>query len=315
MVLQITSSTTASGEYAYFSFTATRGENVGMGITDLVVTDTSMNPSTYAMVTIYKPDGSIWQSAFCSNSTDFNLSNVPVTGTYIVMAQPSPYGTGTLSFKATLSDDLVIPLIANTPADMGLNRNGQHGRWTFDAIAGSTLGIQVGIVSMAPTDRALGLGIIAPDGTRFEYSFTRSGTTFNLVNLPATGTYTVHANPQDGAKAALSATLLPSTSVVVPRGGTSSIISTTASGQYAYFSFAAKKGENLGLGITDVVIADTVADPSTFVVATVYKPDGSSWQTIRFADHSDFNLIRCSCRWHVYSNDTAFSLRNRNTQL
>ena len=219
-----TISTTSSGQYADFSFTATRGENLGLGITNLVVKDTSANASTYAMVMIYNPDGSLWQSASCSSDYDINLSNVPMTGTYIVRVQPYPYGTGILSFTVTLSDDLVIPLIANTPSPMALSRNGQHGRWTFNATAGSTVGVKVGLTNILPANRALGLGIFAPDGTRFEYSFTRSGTTFNLTNLPVTGTYTVHANPQDGATAELSATLVPSDSVVIPINGASNNI-------------------------------------------------------------------------------------------
>ena len=78
------------------------------------------------------------------------------------MIQPSPYGTGTLSFKATLSDDLVIPLAANTPTDMVVSRNGQNGRWTFDAVAGSTVHVQVNVISTTPANQALGLGGVRP---------------------------------------------------------------------------------------------------------------------------------------------------------
>ena len=277
-----TISTTASGQYAYLNFVATQGENLGLGISNLVVTDTSTpNHSTYAYVTVYKPDGSTWASnASCQGGAcDLNLGNAPVTGTYTVIVRTQPYGTGTLSFDATLSDDLVVPLPANTATAMGLSRNGQNGRYTFDATAGTTVGIQVGGIATTPASQSLALTVLKPDGTTLTTSSTVAGTTFNLANLPATGTYTVFVDPGKGATANLSATYVSSGSTVVPVGGTSTTISTTASGQYAYLNFAATQGENLGLGISNLVVTDTSTPSSSYAYIYVYKPDGTSWKS------------------------------------
>jgi myo-inositol-hexaphosphate 3-phosphohydrolase len=272
-------STTASGQYAYFNFTATQGENLGLGINDLVITDTSTNKSTYVYVTVYKPDGTTWTSnGSCQGGAcDLNLGNAPMTGTYSVMVQPYPYLTGTMSFTATLSDDLVVPLPANTVTTMSLSRNGQNGRYTFDATAGTTVGVQIGGITTTPANQTVGLKVLKPDGTTLASASASAGYTFNLANLPVTGTYIVFVDPANGATAALSAMYVASGSAVVPTGGTPASISTTASGQYAYFNFTATQGENLGLGISNLVITDTSTNKSTYAYVTVYKPDGTAW--------------------------------------
>jgi hypothetical protein len=58
-------------------------------------------------------------------------------------------------------------------------------------------------------NQSVALSVLKPDGTALSGASTSTptGTTFNLANLPATGTYTVFVDPAIGATAALSGTL------------------------------------------------------------------------------------------------------------
>jgi hypothetical protein len=200
--------TTLGGQHAYFSFSGTAGENLGLGISNFVLSNTTY---IYAYLTVYRPDGAVLVNAincFASNGgCDASLSNLPATGTYSVVMRPVSTTDGTqMSFTATVSHDVALSLSPNSPQAVNLSRNGQRGRLTFTGTAGSTIALQIGGITTVPASRILYLGVLRPDGTVLTSTTATSGTTFNLANLPTTGAYTLFIIPYYGATANLTVT-------------------------------------------------------------------------------------------------------------
>lgn len=261
-------STMATGQYGYFKFTATAGQNLGLGITALTFSPTSVY---YGIASVYKPDGSYLTTTNCYSAPAYNgctisLSNLQA-GTYSVLLAPN--GVATMSFNATLTTDVTASLSANTPYTLNLAQPGREGRLTFTATAGQYLALAVGDLSTTPTNQYVTLNVYKPDGTQLESVPARTGYTFNLPNLAA-GTYTLTVIPAYAATTATMQVTLQTGTVVTTNGGTRSI-STTATGQYGYFKFTATAGQNLGLGIGDLTFNPTSSGGSV----SVYKPDGS----------------------------------------
>jgi hypothetical protein len=275
----VSASAAVSGQYTYFTFTATQGANLGLGISNLTVTDTSTPRSSAAYVAVYAPDGTSWNyNPSCQPpACDVNLGAAPVAGTYTVVVQPYPFGTGTLGFDATLSNDWVVPLPANTTTAMNLSRSGQNGRFTFDAVAGTTIAVQIGGITTTPANQLVTLAVLKPDGFILAGTANATGYTFNLTNLPATGTYTVFVDPANGATASLSATYVANPNTPLPVGGSPVSASAAVSGQYTYFTFTATQGANLGLGLSNLTVTDTSTPRSSAADVAIYAPDGTSW--------------------------------------
>jgi hypothetical protein len=194
----------------YFGFSATAGDNIGIGISNLTMQNSYYG---YAYVYVYGPDGSRLGTYVQCNGAyggcDVNLSNLPTTGLYGVVVQSASARDEpnlTMSFTATVSHDQVTPLTAGTPVTANLSRNGQNGRFTFSGTAGATATVQISGLSTTPSGRLAYLTVYGPDGTSLSSGSTSSSYTFNLTNLPATGTYTVFVNPQLGSTATLQVT-------------------------------------------------------------------------------------------------------------
>ena len=210
--VSLTVTTAVADQSKRFTFSATAGDNLGVGITNL----TKVNGSgsyPYVLAYVYKPDGTLWVSnsncQVANGGCDLNLVNVPTTGVYsVVVLPPNPPSEPnlTMSFTATVSHDLVTALTANAPASVSLSRAGQNGRFTFAGTAGTTVALQIAGVSTTPSGRSVSLTVYKPDGTSLSTTSTATGYTFNLANLPTTGTYTVFVDPWYGASAGLQVT-------------------------------------------------------------------------------------------------------------
>ena len=171
---------------------------------------------------------------------------------------------------------------------------GQNGRYTFSGTAGASMGLQIGGLTTTPSGKAVGLTVLKPDGTTLATGTTNGGFGFNLANLPATGTYTLFVDPQSGVPATITANLVDSASAAVAVDGSSGAISTMSMpGSYGYFTFTATQGENIGLGIRDLVVGNTSGDS---IQVFVYKPDGTQLAS------------NASCR--VYYGGCDFNLSN-----
>ena len=260
-----------TGQSKRLTFTAGVGENLGLGISNLVAN----NANGLVQVTVYKPDTTTWQFNYCyAPHCNLLLFNAPINGVYTVEIAPYNNSTATFSLSATLSDAVVMPLPATvTPTTMNLSRFGQTGIYTFSGMAGQQIALQFAVPSGNP---AIGFQAYNPDGSTLIGAGVNTTNTFNLT-LSQTGIYTIDVwlGNNNGTPSSVIATLgVDPAPAAVSANGDSTTTATQVGGQYGYFTFNASAGENLGLGISNLVI-----NGAGSVLVSVNLPNGALWQS------------------------------------
>lgn len=262
-----------SGQSTRSTFTATAGQSLGLGISGGTWTPTS---GTYA-VFIYQPDGLVLGGSgkICyasSGDCDFNLVNLPATGTYSIEVSPSNGTTG--GYTATLSSEAMGTLTPGTPFNLSLSRAGQNGRLSFSGTAGQSVGIEVAGFVTTPAGKTASITVYKPDGTTLALggaTSSNSGGFIYLANLPVTGTYTVFIDPSLGATGTMQVTLDPGLPLEID--GPPITATWTIAGETPRLTFTGTAGQNLGLGISGFTLNPSA---STYATVFIYKPDGTA---------------------------------------
>jgi len=187
------------GEGARLNFSATAGENLGLGITGLVLSPSSV---TRVDFTLYKPDGTGLSSGHCyTNATEctVNLANVPVTGSCSVIVQPASGATGAM--QVWMSHDVSGTLVVGAPTSVALARPGQNARLTFAGTAGQTLRLNWSGVAITGAAGNVSGSVINPSGVTVAVLQFANGVAggYDIPALLATGSYTVFIDPPVGA--------------------------------------------------------------------------------------------------------------------
>jgi YD repeat-containing protein len=263
-----THATTLPGEGVYLSFDAGAGQHLGLGISDLTVSS-----GAYVDVTAYKPDGSVLALGNChadNNGCDLNLPNL-TAGRYAIAITPSDAGQ-TMQFQATLSSDASVALPRNAATAMALPRRGQNGRMGFSGVLGEIIAVQVASQSTTPLDRSVYYRIYKPDGSVLASMGVLSGKTINL-ELPATGNYQLYVDPEYGATSSAQVTLTTGVLGEMELDAGTGRYETTQAGTSVTLTINASAGQNLGLGLSDLVL-----NTGSYVDVYVYKP-GGDWLT------------------------------------
>ncbi len=260
-------STVLPGQSAYVTFQASAGQQIGLGISDLAVSSGS-----YVSVYTYRPGGVTAGSGTCSVSNGgcaFNINAVE-TGIYSVVVTPQS-ASQTMSFKATISQDLVATLERDAPFDLVLPRRGQNQRLNFNGQAGEALSLQVAGQTSVPSGRSVYYRVYKPDGSALN-SFSTTNLGAMDMRLPVTGTYQVLVEGGSGESVVARVTL--STGDTQQVGGSPGSLQTAFGGQPVYATFQAAAGQQLGIGIYDLVLST-----GTSLGAAVYRPNGTSATT------------------------------------
>ncbi|WP_326766068.1 IPT/TIG domain-containing protein [Streptomyces sp. NBC_01591] len=189
---------------------------------------------------------------------DWDLTDLPVSGTYSLVIEPagSSTGPGTITVTASLplEADRLSPTDA-TPAEVSLNRPGQLARAAFEAQKGDDLSI--GALDSAFTGAAI-VTVQAPSGETVGLGGARvtsgASATVELGNLPETGTYVVTVNPDPGVTGTLGLLLSADIKVSLSPDAASVPVVVARRGQRVQAEFTAPPGRIVGLGVTDVTI-------------------------------------------------------------
>jgi YD repeat-containing protein len=192
------------GQNARYVFNGTAGQGFGLGIPTVFTTPAG----GVATVSIYKPDNTKLTTCymFGVSGSKCNLALLPVSGSYTVFVDPGSY---TASFGLFMSADITGTLISGGDAQVfSTDRVGQNARYAFSGTAGQNLSL---LFSGDTFPGWTSVYVYKPDGsllssTSVYYSGSGSeGTgTWNLTNLPATGTYTVFVSSSGGSTGAIS---------------------------------------------------------------------------------------------------------------
>ncbi|MGO4779246.1 glutamate synthase, partial [Lysobacter sp. 2RAB21] len=136
------------------------------------------------------------------------MANLPA-GAYRAMVTPPATGARTMSFKTSLSTDLILPLSLDAELQaITVPRPGQNARLTFQAQAGQTRAFNVSAQSTQPENGKVYYTVYKPDGSVLHQADTRDDLTLNLPGLPASGTYTIFMDPGQGEAASMQAKLV-----------------------------------------------------------------------------------------------------------
>ncbi|GGV89729.1 hypothetical protein GCM10015535_44210 [Streptomyces gelaticus] len=189
---------------------------------------------------------------------DWDLTNLPVSGTYSLVIEPYSSRTGAGAVTVTASQALAVGRLSPTdaaPASISLNRPGRLAKATFEAQKGDDLSIGAldstfsggaHITVQTPSGELVGWG-----GT---YVSAGASATVGLGDLPETGTYIVTVNPDPGVTGTLGLLLSADVKVSLSPDAASVPVVVTRRGQLARAEFTAPPGGIVGLGVTDVTI-------------------------------------------------------------
>ncbi|MFJ3505608.1 RHS repeat-associated core domain-containing protein [Streptomyces sp. NPDC090135] len=245
------------GHKARILFDASRGDFVGFGLQ-------GANFTSRADISLVSPQGvTIGSSNFLGASADWEVSDLPESGTYQFVIDPRT-STDTGSVAVLVSKPTVGQLTFDGPGvSAGLSRMGQDAAWTFAATTGDSLSIAVDATGMGAYLRCY---LYLPDGRQLTDLPAPNGDSGHkdIDALTQTGTYTLRCDPDSGGTGTARTTISH-----YVRGGT---LSTTGaattlvlgrSGQDGIAVFAGAVGDHLSLGST----ATTVPSYATVAIS------------------------------------------------
>jgi len=268
----------APGQIGYFYFAGTAGQSLGLGITNHVITPSSV---TYFTVRIYKPDSSQLTSYNCYTTysgCQLALNALPATGTYRVELNPGVQAS--VNFTLTLSQSLGGAISPSSSAiPINFNVPGAYGRYTLTAAADDRLTVRLAPTSMTPASSEVTVRVYNPSGTQVQLlTMTNTAVFANLINMVA-GTYSIVVAPTYAATGTAELTIATPPTIPLVANGTSANLTTQVAGQIGYLSFTATAGQTLNLGMTGLVL--TPNSPTTLLVR-IYKPDNALFTSVNY---------------------------------
>ena len=258
-----TGTTTVPGQRNNFTFTGSQNQRVSV---EVISSDFS------GTLWLLKPDLSALTSTPVGPAGGFlDTTVLPANGTYTFVVDPSGVSTGALSFTVNNVPADPSPAITagGPPVTVTTTVAGQNAYATFTGTTGQKVSVLVSNVSLNPAE----LDLLKPNGASLlngPVTITSSGAWMQTTTLPADGVYKILVDPLLGnvgsadvqlfnVPADLSGTITP---------GTPLVVTTTAPGQNAKYTFTGAINTRLSLNLTNVSI--------TQVKVSVLKPDGTN---------------------------------------
>ena len=186
-----------------------------------------------------------------------------ITSTDLIVA-PSGIGAANIISSAMLTDN-------GSTQNLNINSTSKYGVFVFNGTAGQYLSVQLSALTTSPSGGTISYSIYSPSNTQIG-SGTVSAASNMTINLPVisiTGTYLV-AFASGTHTVQLTAGL--EVNATLQTNGTPLGLSTTTPAQSKRFIFSGTVGQNLGLGLTNIVFNPTSGAAAQLYV---YSPDGS----------------------------------------
>jgi YD repeat-containing protein len=265
----VTITTTALGQDARLTFTATAGQRVFVQITNVT------NPSAY--VYLVKPDGTNQTYTSIGNSPGqtffIDTQTLTAAGTYQLWVQhySTNIGNETLQITSVPADataTLTVPVAgaAGAASTVTTTKAGQNASFSFSGTSGQKLSFNVNSTSYASCSAT----VLDPSNntvTSLNCAAVGTGVT---VTLGATGPYTIFVNPPGTNTGSVTMSINNDDDVTgtIAIDGAAVTTGTTVAGQDARLSFTATAGQRI------VTYATSVTNPYAWVY--LVKPDGTN---------------------------------------
>lgn len=268
-------STLGGGESKRILFTAQSGDNLGLALSGVTVTGGSPN-NDWVRFEVYDSGNRMLATVGAGGGNNTHLWGV-TGGVFQLIVTPGGASGGLLQIQtatATLTRDVIVPqLTYGATTTVNLPRPGQTARLTFSANAGDTVTFAANAVTTTPANNSVYYTIYRPDGTQLTALSANAPTTWNLENLPASGTYMVVTNASWGLPNTSQLTVLHGVTDALAVDGPSKSYTTAVRGQNVYLTFDANAGDNLELALSDVSVGG--GSPSNdWTRVGVYDPNG-----------------------------------------
>ncbi|WP_455712983.1 RHS repeat-associated core domain-containing protein [Streptomyces phaeochromogenes] len=251
---------TQPGFRARILFDANQGEDISLALTE----------STFRSVSakLIDPQGTQIGSTTTYNGAayDWDLRDLPLSGTYALLFVPGSNGVG--SANATLSYPVGGKLdFAAAPAVTDIQRQGQNGRWTFDATAGEPVSLGIDALTLPQTLTAT---LYGPTGAEVDDLLIAAKNVGSIdIDQPdKTGTYQLVLDPSSAA----TGTVKVSASHYAGAGqltadGAATKVTIDRPGQNGITRFSGQTGQRLSL-------AATITGFDTLAALDIRGPDG-----------------------------------------
>jgi trimeric autotransporter adhesin len=254
----------AAGETDTWSFTATQGDYIGLGIGEVSGT-TDFTP----WIRLIAPDGALVGNSWNAAAAQIGV-NASLTGTYTVLAASGDSNNdGTGVYRLTLSKAPGTIVVDSTDQGGAMKNGATHpgnlyvgdlDTWKFTANQGDYIALGVGEVS-GTTDFTPWIRLIAPNGALVGNSWNAAAAQIS-VNASQAGTYTVIVSTADSGNDGtgnyrITSTRVPGAFVVdsTDQGGamTKGVAHTGSIlvGELDTWSFAGSQGGTITLSITE----------------------------------------------------------------
>lgn len=197
--------TTVSGQTSKFTFTAKAGEHASMVLTNS--TYPANCPRCVSLyVSVVRPDGTTLGvtslGSSLSNNGFLNPLNLPLNGTYTIVATPQGGATGSVTATLYVFNDLVETITPGVAKTVTTTIPGQKVRLMFSASAGQHASVSVTDSTFGSCSKCNAVAVrihsspFAAALSSASLSASATGASVNSVALPATRTYSVVVDPQ-----------------------------------------------------------------------------------------------------------------------
>jgi hypothetical protein len=229
--------TTVVGQNARLTFSGAAGQRIAINA-----------PTTFSScwtLALIKPDGTNVSSTFtCGSGLFIDPQELPVSGTYTILLDPSGTGTGQATVNAYDVTDVTGTVTIDGPqVSQTTNTPGQVIRLTFSG----TSGVRLSVNSTSTFPSCWTVQILKPDATQLFSDLT--SLFVDPIQLPTTGTYTLIGNPSVAGTGQLNVQLwsVTDTTQSITIGGSSVVSTVGTPGQINRLTFSGTAGQRLAV--------------------------------------------------------------------
>ncbi|MCA1607396.1 MAG: hypothetical protein LC775_18470, partial [Acidobacteria bacterium] len=178
--------TTIPGQNARLTFSGTAGQRIAVNAT-----------TTFGVcwtLALIKPDGTnLWSDLHCGGSFFVDPQELPVSGTYTILVDPSGAAIGQATVTVYDVTDVTGTVIIDGPSvQTTISTPGQISRLTFSG----TSGVRLSVKTTSTFNVCWTLSILKPNATQLSSTFSCGSSIFlEPQQLPDSGTYTLVIDP------------------------------------------------------------------------------------------------------------------------
>jgi YD repeat-containing protein len=252
--------TTVAGQNARLTFTGTAGQKISIN-----------SPTTFSTcwtLAVLKPDGTTLTSIFSCGSTIFlEPTQLPVSGAYTILLDPSGAGIGQATVNAYDVSDITGAVLVDGPTvSQTTTTPGQRVLLTFTG----TSGVRLSVNTTSTFTTCWTLLILKPDATQLSSTFSCGSNIFlDPQQLPASGTYTLIADPSGNGTGQVNVTLysVTDTTQSITIGGAAVVSPVGTPGQIARLTFSGTASQRISV--------NSASNFTTCWTLSILKPDAT----------------------------------------